>query len=250
MKPIALQLYSLREEAQKDFAAVLSTVAEMGYVGVEFAGLHGMAPAAVKAIVDDLGLQVASAHMALPTADNAAQLIDECGALGVTKLISGFGPDQFANLDECQRTAEKFAAAVELLAGTDISFGMHNHWWEFKAIDGQMPEDIVLNAVPGMFAELDVYWAQVGCGDAPGSVKRLADRCRLLHIKDGMVEPTNPMTAVGKGVLDMPAVIGAANLDVTEWMIVELDACATDMTEAVRDSYTYLVGNGLAKGNK
>lgn len=250
MKPISIQLYSLREEAASDFAAVLKTVADIGYVGVEFAGLHGMAPAAVRAIIDDLGLQVSSAHMALPTVENAAQLIDECHTLGITKLVSGFGPDQFATMDEIKASAAKFATAVEVLKGTGIDFGMHNHWWEFKPVDGQMPEDLVLDMVPGMFAEIDVYWAEVGAGNAAAAVARLAKYARLLHLKDGHIDPASPMTAVGHGKLDMPAIVGAADPNVTEWMIVELDACATDMTEAVRDSYTYLVGNGLAKGNK
>ncbi|MBT7864437.1 MAG: sugar phosphate isomerase/epimerase, partial [Gemmatimonadetes bacterium] len=34
------------------------------------------------------------------------------------------------------------------------------------------------------------------------------------------------------------------------WMIVELDRCETDMVEAVKKSYDYLVGEGLAAGNK
>ena len=42
MKPVSLQLYSLREQAKGDFVGVLKAVAEMGYVGVEPAGLHGM----------------------------------------------------------------------------------------------------------------------------------------------------------------------------------------------------------------
>ncbi|MCC7494882.1 MAG: sugar phosphate isomerase/epimerase [Fimbriimonadaceae bacterium] len=250
MKPIALQLYTLREAAQADFAGVLQQVAEIGYVAVEFAGLHGVAPVTVKQWCDDLGLQVCSAHMALPTADNAAQLIDECGALGCTKLVSGYGPDQFKTLELCRATAARFQQAAELLQPAGIKFGMHNHYWEFEAIDGQMPEDVVLAAAPSIFAELDVYWAEVGCGDAPGSVKRLAARCDLLHIKDGPVEPRSPMTAVGQGKVDLPAVIAAADPSVTEWLIVELDACATDMLQAVRDSYSYLVGQGLARGNR
>jgi hypothetical protein len=32
--------------------------------------------------------------------------------------------------------------------------------------------------------------------------------------------------------------------------VVELDECATDMMEAVKQSYTYLTGNGLAVGRK
>jgi len=58
------------------------------------------------------------------------------------------------------------------------------------------------------------------------------------------------MTAVGKGVLDFPAIIAAADPNVLDWLIVELDSCGTDMTEAVQDSYTYLIENGLAAGNK
>lgn len=250
MKPISLQLYSVREAMAQDFAGVLKQVADIGYTGVEFAGLHGQAPADVRKMVDDLGLQVSSAHMAMPNADNVAGLIDECGALGITKLVSGFGPDQFKTTDDIKASAAKFQAAAELLKPAGIAFGIHNHWWEFKQVDGRFGEDLVLELAPDAFAELDVYWAEVGCGDAAGSVARLAKRCRLLHIKDGNIEPQHPMTAVGKGKLNMPAIIAAADESVTEWMIVELDACATDMLEAVEDSYKYLVGNGLASGNK
>jgi len=71
----------------------------------------------------------------------------------------------------------------------------------------------------------------------------------LLHLKDGPGNKEEPMTAVGGGIMDWPAVIGAA-ADTTEWVIVELDSCATDMTEAVAESYRYLTENGLATGNK
>ncbi|MEY4233701.1 MAG: hypothetical protein RL635_668, partial [Chloroflexota bacterium] len=41
------------------------------------------------------------------------------------------------------------------------------------------------------------------------------------------------------------AIAAAAN---AEWWIVELDSCATDMLQAVQQSYTYLTTNGLAHG--
>ena len=40
--------------------------------------------------------------------------------------------------------------------------------------------------------------------------------------------------------------IAAADPDVLEWNVVELDDCDTDMMTAVERSYRYLVGNGLA----
>jgi hypothetical protein len=55
---------------------------------------------------------------------------------------------------------------------------------------------------------------------------------------------------VGSGKMDIAAVIGAADPAVLEWVIVELDACDTDMFEAVERSYGYLTSNGLAKGRR
>ena len=57
------------------------------------------------------------------------------------------------------------------------------------------------------------------------------------------------MTAVGDGVVDFHSIVEAAG-KTAEWMIVELDRCATDMMEAVATSYTYLIEEGLARGNK
>ena len=56
MAPISVQLYTLRDEAAKDFFGVLKTVADIGYTGVEFAGLHGKSAAEVRKVIDDLGL--------------------------------------------------------------------------------------------------------------------------------------------------------------------------------------------------
>ena len=39
--PIALQLYTLREQLARNFKSVVTRVAEMGYVGVEPAGFPG-----------------------------------------------------------------------------------------------------------------------------------------------------------------------------------------------------------------
>ena len=63
--PVAIQLYSLRDELDKDFKGTLKTVKEMGYDGVEFAGLADNDPKEVKAWLDELGLVAVSAHVPL-----------------------------------------------------------------------------------------------------------------------------------------------------------------------------------------
>lgn len=248
-KPIALQLYSVREQAADDFPAVLKQVAEMGYVGVEFAGLYGMEPAEVKDITDDLGLRVCSAHMDMPTEENVEELIEECQVLGVPRLITGPG-GPIDTIDNIMACVQKQKKAVSLLDDSGIAFGLHNHWSEFELVEGEYPEDIMLDNVPGMFAELDVYWVRVGGPDPAKTVARLSGRAPVLHIKDGPIDPPQPHTAVGKGALDIPAIVNAADPNVLQWVIVELDSCATDMMQAVADSCEYLVGEGLAEGNR
>ncbi len=250
-KPISVQLYTLRAEAAQDFPAVLRAVAETGYAGVEFAGLHGHSPQQIRAIIDDLGLVTSSSHTGLPTQESVNQIVETEQALGNTRVISGFGPNDFKTMDDCKRSAERFQTAAELVKPHGMTFGMHNHWWEFQTVDDQrLIYDAVLEAAPDIFSELDVYWAAFAGQDAAAAVAAHTARLPILHIKDGMLEKDGAMTAVGGGKLDMPAIIGAADPSVLEWLVVELDKCDTDMMEAVRQSYTYLTGQGLAAGSK
>jgi sugar phosphate isomerase/epimerase len=249
-KPVALQLYSVRDYCKDDFCGTLKKVAEIGYKGVEFAGLYGHSAEEVAGWVKDLGLEVASSHVAFPTKENVNQLVDELKTLGSKYLITGFGPDDFKTVDQCKRVAERFEEAAALLKGTGITLGAHNHWWEFLPVDGQIPHDILMEGAPSIVAELDVYWTAYAKADPAKVVAAKKSRIPLLHIKDGTLEEGKPHTAVGAGVLDMPAIIGAADPNVLEWLIVELDSCETDMMEAVEQSYRYLTSSGLGFGNK
>ena len=65
--PIGLQLYSVREDCQKDLPGVLKEVARMGYAGVEFAGYYGYSATDLRKMLDDLGLKCCGTHTGLPT---------------------------------------------------------------------------------------------------------------------------------------------------------------------------------------
>ena len=65
--PIALQLYSIRHDCERDLPGTLKAVAEMGYEGVEFAGYYGRSAAELRAMLDDLGLAVAGTHIRIET---------------------------------------------------------------------------------------------------------------------------------------------------------------------------------------
>jgi sugar phosphate isomerase/epimerase len=92
--PIAVQLYSLREEAGRDFAGVIERLGRIGYAGVELAGLHGMAPAELRRRLGDAGLEIASAHVQAPRGDASARVLDEQEALATHAGHAVRAPDR------------------------------------------------------------------------------------------------------------------------------------------------------------
>jgi len=255
-KPLALQLYTLREQVYpggNDLPKVLKTVAEIGYMGVELAGLHGHDPKHIAKVAADLGLTICAGHTGVPTPDSIKEMADEQAELGNSRIIGGFGPKDFETIDAIKASAARFQEAAELLKPYEMSFGFHNHWFEFAKPEGddRYVYDILLEEAPDAFSELDVYWCAFGKANPVSVLAKHKTRIPLLHIKDGMlIEGDHSHTAVGSGKLNMPAIIGAADPAVLEWLIVELDACATDMLEAVKKSYRYLVDKGLGTGSR
>jgi sugar phosphate isomerase/epimerase len=253
MKPIALQLWTVREEAKKDFVGTLKAIADIGYVGVEPAGLHGLSGDEGRKVLDDLGLVCCSTHGKLP--DPAGEFfnarLEEAEALGTRDVVAGLGRKEFESEEARKAAFDKLQRTAEAVAAKGMRFGYHNHWWEMAEEDGELVYDRMLAAAPQMFGQLDVYWAaNFGAVDVPALIRRHPGRFPSLHVKDGPLVQEEPHVAVGAGKMDIPPLIAAAEGDVLEWNIVELDHCGTDMMQAVRDSYAYLVGEGLAKGNK
>ncbi len=248
--PIAVQLYTLRAEAARDFAGVIERLGRAGFAGVELAGLYGMAPAELRQRLGDAGLAIASAHVQAPIGDARERVLDEQEALGVKTLVVPFmPPDRFKSVDAIRAVAGEIAESHENARARGRALGYHNHWWEFEIKhDGKSAHELLLAQLdPEIFVELDTYWTRVGGRDPVKVIAELGARVRLLHLKDGPADgPKSPMTAVGGGTLDFPAIVSAS--DTVQWHIVELDACATDMFEAVEESYRYLVGRGLSQG--
>ena len=249
-RQISVQLYSLRDRAEKDFAGVLRDIAGIGYAAVETAGLYGKTAAEVRTMLDDLGLATSSAHTPLATEENLNEIVDTAKTLGYRYCISGFGPDDFKTLDGIKAGAAKFQAAAELLKPHGLEMGYHNHWWEFDLVDGRYGYNWFFELCPDVFSELDVYWCcNFNRVDVPAVIKAHKNNIKLLHIKDGPLVQDQPHTAVGAGKMNIPAIVKAAGKN-TEWLVVELDACATDMTQAVRDSCAYLKKKRLGAGRK
>ncbi len=251
LKPVALQLYSLREALNQDFEATIRQVADMGYIGVEpYGGMPGGLEQAAK-LFHELDLQVLGSHVPYPDAENKDNVLAIAEAFQVDRVVIAFlPPTEFETIDAIKDVCQRLNQAGEFAQANTLSLGYHNHWWEFKQLEGRATLDLMLAELDEqVFLQIDTYWVQVGGLDAVELVKQVGARAPLIHLKDGSLDKDDDMTAVGAGKMDVPGIV-AATADTAEWHIVELDRCATDMLQAVQDSYTYLTSNNLARGKK
>jgi sugar phosphate isomerase/epimerase len=239
MYPLGIQLYSVRAQIRADRDRVLRRLAELGYRSVEpYEPLDD--PAGFRAVADDLGLTVPTAHGPV-LSERRDEVAQAAHTLGVGSLVVPAVPaTEFADAEGVARTAERLSAAAAWAAGHGLRLGYHNHWWEFAPLpDGRSAfETLAAQVSADVFWEVDVYWAATAGVDVPALLRALGDRVRYLHVKDGPARPGDPMTAVGAGTLPIPAILAAAPPGAGR--IVELDECATDVFAALADSVTYL----------
>lgn len=239
--PIALQLYSVRDELDRDFAGTLEQIKMMGYTAVETGQFAGDVQRQV-ALFNDLGLQVMAAHVKPPVGENKEQSLDFVDALGIeTLVVPWLDPQEYyQSEDDIWRAADLLNEAAANARERGLLAHYHNHDFEFARINGRLAFDILLEKLdPTILFEIDTYWVQTAGSDAAELVQRLGSRAPLLHIKDGPLLGDQPMVAVGDGKMNFGKVIPAGEPH-TKWLIVELDRCAGDMMQAVAGSYTYL----------
>jgi sugar phosphate isomerase/epimerase len=239
MRPLAVQLYSVRDQLAADRSGTLRRLAEIGYRAVEpYDPITD--PAGFRAIADDLGLTVSSTHAPV-LGERREEVAAGAAVIGTdTVIVPAIPPDEFADAGGVARSAERLNATAAWAAGHGLRLGYHNHYWELISKIGGRPALEVLadQLAPEVFLEVDVYWAATGGADVPELLGRLGDRVRYLHVKDGPATTDDPMTAVGAGVVPIPDILAAAPADA--WRVIELDHCATDMFTALAESFSYV----------
>jgi sugar phosphate isomerase/epimerase len=247
--PIALQLYTVREQLTRHFGGVMERVAAIGYDGVETSWASHIPAREAGRTIRSYGLEIPSAYTHLPVGERKNQVLDMVGALGARRIVASLGKSDLESADKVKRACEQVNQARVNAGRLGFPLGLHNHWWEFAELaPGRTVFDEMLdNLDTQVFFEVDTYWAQTAGVDPVDLLRRLGPRAPLLHLKDGPCVRREPMVALGAGKLDIPAILQVA-AGSAEWLIVELDACATDMLEAVEKSFLFLDGLRAARG--
>ncbi len=234
--PIALQLYSVREDCARDLPGTLTAVARMGYEGVEFAGYYGRSATELRKMLDDLGLKVAGTHIGLDTllGDNLPRTVEFNRTLGNRFLIVPGLPEERRNSRAAWlQTAHLFDEIAEKVADEGMVVGYHNHHIEFVPMEGELPWDTFFGHTrQDVVMQFDTGNALHGGADPVVFLERYPGRALTVHLKE--FSRTNENALIGEGEVRWQDIFRLCETTGgTQWYIVEQESYAFPPLECV-----------------
>jgi len=225
--PIALQLFTIRNELGSNYEQTMEQIASYGYRYVELAGLHDRTAEQVKGILDQFGLKAIATHVGLgDITNNLPQMVEQAELFGFKHIVLPFLEDKFRNPSGYRNLASVLHESAERAREADLTVCYHNHNFEFdKLEDGSQGYTILFDS-PTRYAfeaELDVYWAYKAGDDPLTWLKKLSGRVPLLHIKDMADTPERGFTEIGNGIINLQSIVDEAESCGVEYLIVEQD---------------------------
>lgn len=240
----SVQLYTIRTALAADPAGSLRRLAEIGYRRVEPYQLPEFAGALAPAFAET-GLVAPSAHAGLLDG-RQEEVFDAAQRLGIGTVIEPMAdPARWQTRDGVARLAEELGRVAQQAAARGLRVGYHNHAFELSTrIDGRAALEVFAEYLPPeVVLEVDTYWAAVGGEDPVALLRRLGERVRYLHLKDGPLPPDGDgrvQVALGRGAMPVAELVAAV-----PWLeagVVELDDHDGDVWTAVAESWQFLAG--------
>ncbi len=241
---IGVQLYTVRDEMQRDFEGTLAKVAAIGYREVEFAGYFDQSPKAIRGMLDRHGLAALSAHVDSNAIDKQwPQILEAAHVVGHKYIVC-------SSFDETQRDLESLKRAVALLSHASVTsrkagiqLAYHNHDYEFQpyaALGGKTFYDFLLAETDPKLVQMqmDLCWITVGGQDPLAYFDRYPGRFPLVHVKD-ILKDHQTQTDVGKGTIDWKRIFAQSGKAGIRHYYVEHDEPPKPL-DSIRASYEYL----------
>ena len=263
--PIALQVYSVRNDAKADLRGTLEKIKKMGYDGIELAGLYGNTPEEIKAMCEEIGLVPISAHVPyLTMIEDTRSVLAQYAQIGCKFVaVPYLTPEYRPGTDLFPEVIENVKKTGRIAKELGMQLLYHNHDFEFIKLDGKYALDILYDEVPAEYlqTELDVCWVNIGGEDPASYIRKYAGRSPVVHLKDFYGERSEDMyeligiekkapkkpgkfefRPVGSGLQDIPAILEASDAAGASWLIVEQDEPSMELTplECAKKSIDYL----------
>lgn len=251
---IGLQVYTVRNELEKDTRGTLRAIKAAGYAQIEL--LRTLNAGDIVAHARELGLGITSAFMdwaslVQPGPDSAADL-DRTLALGrelaLKYLVFGYigkgARETVAHMKHHAAAANAFGRRCRE-AGIQLCY--HHHSFEFAPLaDGRTTgwEVLLQELDPALVKlEFDVFWAAIAGHDPVHMLHELRGRVAQVHLKDLVAStpvihdesavPPEAFKELGAGCLDLPRILAACAESGVDQCHVEQDQSPAPLTSII-----------------
>ena len=237
--PVGLQLYSVREQCQKDLPGTLAAVSKIGYPAVEFAGYYGRNAKDLRKLLDDNGLVVCGTHTPYESVqgDKLKETVEFNRTIGNKFLIVPWMNEAKSKQEWLDR-AKLFNEIADQIKPDGMWVGYHAHSHDFKELEGVTAWDLFFgNTKAEVVMQLDTSNCWEGGADPVAVLKKYPGRARSIHIK---AFGGGPDAVIGEDKVDWPAVFAFCETKgKTQWYVLEHES-GKDPLDAVRRSYEAL----------
>ncbi len=220
--------YTFRRSFPNSVPATLDTIKSMGFTEIEGGGGRSMSPEEYKKLCDERGLSIPSFGAGYDQLARGGESLDSIVSrakiFGAKYVMCSWIPhkDGVLTFENAKLAVEDFNAAGKILKENGITLCYHAHGYEFQPHEnGTLLDYIFKNTNPDYVSfEMDIFWIWFGGGDPVGLLKKYGNRWKLMHLKDmkkGTKKDLTGLTggesnvALGKGELNIPAIIKEAN---------------------------------------
>jgi len=240
LNEFAIQLYSVKDETEKDFIGTLEKLGKngLGYTGVEFAGFGGISADEMKKALADNGLKALGSHtMPDKLLENLEEEIAYHKTIGAEYIICPWA--DMETKAEVLSLAQKLTPIIEKITAAGLKFGYHNHAHEFVKDEGEYLLDILFDNLPAeAVMELDVFWSEYADVDTLAYMEKNKNRLELLHVKQ--IGENNKNVELNKGFIDFKDVITKAKVMGVKHFILEQEEYETSPMASVEGAIKYI----------
>jgi sugar phosphate isomerase/epimerase len=251
LSQVAAQLYTLRDylKTPADIARTLKKVAGIGYQAVQVSGMGPIPEAELNAMLKSEGLICCATHEdGDEIRKTPAKVVERLRKLNCAYTAypwpAGIDWTKPSDVEQLVADLDK-AGAVLREAGQVLTY--HNHAIELIPFGGATALDYIYakSDARNLQGEIDTYWIQYGGGDPAAWCRKLKGRLPLLHLKDyAFTTQDKPAFAeIGRGNLNWPEIIAAAEESGCQWFIVEQDTCPGDPFDSLKISFDYIAAH-------
>ncbi len=242
-----LQIYTIRDEVDRDFEAAFNKVKNIGYQYIELPGLFNRDADDLRSFFSNVGLSVAAVMFSMEElAVDINQIVSNCKKLRNVYAVCPYLTEEHRTNNGYLEVARLLDQAAKKLKFHGITLAYHNHNFEFETLEsGTCGYDILVSQTEFLTFELDVFWLKYAGLNPVAKMEELGERLSLVHLKDMNNECDKNFCELGAGVVDLSSAIQVAEKKDIPFAFVEQDSnwINGNAIESIKKSFDWLNGS-------